>query len=154
MPTRSGINFRTKFTIPSTDLNSSIVSGVGKLTIAFMRSSPIRIPSAVSTCPKYLTSRGPNCTFDGFRVRPAACSALNMFSSSCRWPYQVDEQHIQSSIYTKRPLFGPKCAKACDVFREKRNGALAIPNGSRSFTDFLFCMTKAVLSCSLAATGV
>ena len=111
MPTGSGINFRTKFTISSTGLNSLIVLGVGKLAIAFMRSSPIRIPSTVSTCHKYLTSRGPNCTLGGFRVRPVACSALNMFSSSCRWPSQADEQHMQSSIYTKRALF---LAKVCE----------------------------------------
>ena len=98
VPAKLGINLRTKLTIPSTDRNSLIVLGVGKSIIAFMRTSPIRIPSAVNICPKYLTSRGPNYTFDGFRVRPAACKALNIFSSSCRWPVQVDEQHIQSSI--------------------------------------------------------
>ena len=41
MQARSGINFRTKFTIPSTDLNALIVLGVGKFTIASMRFSPI-----------------------------------------------------------------------------------------------------------------
>ena len=57
----------------------------------------------------------------------------------------MDEQHTQSFIYTKRPLFGPKCAKASDTtIREKRNGASAIPNGSRLSTHFPFCVTKAV----------
>ena len=43
--------------------------------------------------------------------------ALNMFASSCRWPSQVDEQQIQSSMYAKKPLFGPKCAKANAIIR-------------------------------------
>ena len=70
MPASSGINFCTRFPFPSTDLNSLIVLGVAKLTIFFTQSSPIRIASAVSTCPTYFTSRGPNCTIDGFRVMP------------------------------------------------------------------------------------
>ena len=116
---RSGTTFRTMFTNASTDLNSMIVLGVGKYIVASTRSSPLRIPSAVSTCPKYLTNRGPNCTFDGFRVRPAACSALNMFSGSCRWPAHVADQHIQSSMYTKTHSLGQSVRKLVTLFARR-----------------------------------
>ena len=66
--------------MPNTDLNCLIFVGFGKSMIALMRSSQIRIPSADSTWPKYLTSVGPNQTFDGLSARPAACIALNVFS--------------------------------------------------------------------------
>ena len=44
--------------------------------------------------------------------------------------------------------------QANDVIREKRNGALAIPNGSCLNTHFPSGVTEAVLSCSNAATGI
>ena len=101
MPAKLGISLRTALTIPSIKRKSLMVLGVGKSTTAFTRSPPIRIPSAVSMCPEYLTYRGPNCTFDGFRLTPAACNALNMFSSSCRWSSQVDEQHTDVNSLPK-----------------------------------------------------
>ena len=61
---------------------------------------------------------------------------------------------MQSSIWTRRPLFGPKCANANDIFGAKRKGALALPKGSLLKIHFPFCVTKAGLSCSDSATGI
>ena len=103
--------------------------------------------------PTCLTFRGPNCSFDGFRVRRAACSALNMFSSSCMWPSQIDEQH---NIYTVIHIYIPRDHSLDQSVRKltNRNGTLAIPKGRRLKTHFPFCVTKAVLSCSLDDTGI
>ena len=78
VPANLRINLRTKFSTPSTDRSCLIVLGVGKSTIAFTRSSPIRIQSAVSMCPKSYSSSGPNGTFACFSVKPTASNASHM----------------------------------------------------------------------------
>ena len=50
---RFGMNFRTKLTVPRTERSSLIVVGVFKSIMALIRSSPMRIPSADKTCPRY-----------------------------------------------------------------------------------------------------
>ena len=151
---RSGINFLTKLIIPKTERSSLIVLGVGKSVIALIRSSPMRIPSFDKIWPRYLTSFGPNCTFEGFRVRPAAWSACSMLSNKVRWLSQVELQQMMSSMYTKRPLRGPKCENARDIIRANKKGAFAIPKGRRLKIHFPLCVTKAVLSCSSAFTPI
>lgn len=68
-------------------------------------------------------------------------------------PKWMNVIYRQMSIYTQRPLVGPKCAKASDSMHEKRKGAFAIPNVGRSNTHFPFCMTNVVASLSLAAAA-
>ena len=63
-------------------------------------------------------------------------------------------QHIQLSIYAKRPLVWSKCAKARDIIRDKGNGAITIPKRGRLNTRFPFCVTKTVSSCSPVATCI
>ena len=131
-----------------------MVLGVGISKIALIRSLPSRMPSDDKTCPKYFTSFGPNCTFEGFKVSPAAWRAWKVFSSRSMCPSHVDEQQMMSSMYTRRPDFGPKLANASAMVRWNRKGALAIPKGSRLKTHFPFLVTKAVFDCSDSATGI
>ena len=63
---------------------------------------------------------------------------------------------MQSSIYTKRPLFGPRCENASDIIRHNRNEAFAthLPFCVKSgFILFSFCYTYLVVSTLYVANG-
>jgi len=128
--------------------------GFGKSMIALMWSSPIRIPSAENIWPKYLTSLGPNWTFDGLSVRPAACCmVLNVFSKStfpCWTTYRYAVVHLHYET-----TFRPKCEIAASgIIRDNRNGAFAIPKRFHFKAHSPFCVTKAVFPCSASAAGI
>ena len=102
-------------------------------------------------CPKHITFQGHDCTFGGLRGWRAYWDTFKIVSNNRRWPSQVKEQHMQSFLYIKRPRFGPSCANAIDMIREKEKGALETPKGKCENTHSRYMRDKAVLSRSLSA---
>ena len=86
--------------------------------------------------------------FDDLRVRSAACIALNVCSMSVRRPSHADEQHMQSSIYTRRRLFGPQRENVGDIIRENRNGGVCYPERKSCKNPFTVRSVSQNMRCS------
>ena len=63
------------------------------------------------------------------------------------WSWILCSPVIQqmSSMYTKRPLRGPKCENARDIIRANKKGAFAIPKGRRLKIHFPLCVTSCLI---------
>ena len=78
--------------------------GFGKSMIAFWCSHHrfgyhlLIVRGLLISTSKYLTSLGPNWTFNDVRVRPTACIALNIVSKSVKWPSHVEQHNMQSTL--------------------------------------------------------